>query len=82
MDIEKLLGKASKQPCILCGGHGDYGAMFVPDQEYQKLFGALDGKKRILFYSICESCKSSPNQSERIELTMLADIKKSNAALN
>lgn len=76
MDIKKLLDRASKQPCILCGGHGDYGAMFIPDKEHQKLFGAPDGKKRMLFYSICESCKSSPNRSERIELTMLADIRK------
>ena len=82
MNIEKLLDKAKEQPCVLCGGHADYGAVFIPDKEHQTLFGAPDGKKRMLFYSICESCKASPNRNERIELNMLADIKKSNAALN
>ena len=82
MDIQKLLDKASKQPCILCGGHGFYGAMFIPDKEHQELFGAPDGKERMMFYSICESCKASSNRSKRIESIILAGIRKNNAIFN
>lgn len=83
INIEEIINKAKKSPCILCGGRSDAWGVFVPEgKKNQELYGALDGKTRALFYALCESCKDSPGCLDRVELTILAGILKSNARLN
>jgi hypothetical protein len=77
IDIEEIISRAKKSPCILCGGQPDNWGVFVPDgKENQGLYGAPAGKTRALFYSLCDSCKATPGCLDRVENIMLLDIRK------
>lgn len=52
------LARALLEPCLLCGGHADGAAIFIPDDP--TAWGANPGRTRMLFYALCGPCGTRP----------------------
>ena len=52
-------------PCILCRQQAEGGGAFIPFAP--GLWGAPPGKDRVVFYVLCERCRSVPDVLTRVE---------------
>lgn len=74
IDFEKLKKIWPKDYCLLCGEKPEYVCIFLPDDP--QLFGAAEGKQRLIRYCICEKCKEEPGSAERADKVLLSEIQR------
>jgi hypothetical protein len=51
--------------CELCGRYTEDIGIFIPSKP--SLWGAPTGKDRLIFYPLCERCRTSPDALVRVE---------------
>lgn len=63
--------------CLLCGGVAGRGrGVFEPDAAFAKRIGQPKGKRRIVFYALCDACWGLSRQHlmERVERKLLQEM--------
>jgi len=72
MKLENIIQPFSGDRCLLCGGRPYCVALFAPVNS--QLWGAAEGKTRILRYCLCERCKSKADTPGRVEKALWAEM--------
>lgn len=63
--------------CLLCGGIAGRGrGVFEPGKAIAKRIGQPKGKRRIVFYVLCDACFGLPREqvAERVEAKLLQEM--------
>jgi len=58
--------------CLICGGIPETVGVFVP--ENSGVWGAPEGKTRIMRYCLCAKCAKKKNIAERVEKIIRAEL--------
>jgi hypothetical protein len=57
--------------CTVCLGPADATGVFFPNESFARRIGQPEGKRRILLYSLCDSCAEEPGWQARLEAIFL-----------
>jgi len=61
-------------PCCLCGTLTHSFGIFEPNPPFAARIGEPPGKRRLIFYSVCNECIGEPDMPSQIERAMLRDL--------
>jgi hypothetical protein len=74
--IQRAIDMAHNSPCVLCGKLSEQGTLvsFIPDNPQE--YGAAQGQKRMIFYSLCPECSRAPRAFKRAEKIIKLEVHK------
>lgn len=64
-----LAGPPVTAHCLLCGCRPQYNALYIPSD--QRGHGAVPGKNRMIFYSLCEPCLRGVDDGVRLRIEQI-----------
>ena len=75
----KLAELAKGQPCLICGGSSDKGAISIAEPGSALLPANGNVRMRRIPYALCNRCAATPDLKPRIESTLLRLMKSERA---
>jgi hypothetical protein len=72
MNISDLKKPLANDFCLLCGGKPFFVGIFVPANP--QVYGAAEGKTRLIRYCLCDTCKEKSDTPGKVEKVIFAEL--------
>lgn len=72
MKIEEMIKPRLGDHCLVCGAHPNVIGIFTPNDPI--LWGAPQGKTRLIRYCLCKKCKGLPEAPDTVEKIIRAEL--------